>query len=68
MDEEGGAEVSFDPTTVPGRQSDGHFGNLAEDVRPRIRIFRSNTLRSIHRIQRIKRRLGTVLQRRFRIY
>jgi hypothetical protein len=32
MDEEGGAEVSFDPTTVPGRQSDGHFANLAEDM------------------------------------
>ena len=32
MDEEGGAEVSFDPTTVPGRQSDGHFSNLAEDM------------------------------------
>ena len=32
MDEEGGAEVSFDPTTVPGRQSDGHFANLAEQM------------------------------------
>ena len=32
MDEEGGAEVSFDPTTAPGRQSDGHFANLAEDM------------------------------------
>ena len=32
MDEEGGAEVTFDPTTVPGRQSDGHFANLAEDM------------------------------------
>ena len=32
MDEEGGAEVSFDPTTVPGRQSDGHFANLAEGM------------------------------------
>ena len=32
MDEEGGAEVSFDPTTVPGRQPDGHFSNLAEDM------------------------------------
>jgi len=32
MDAEGGAEVSFDPTTVPGRQSDGHFANLAEDM------------------------------------
>jgi hypothetical protein len=32
MDSEGGAEVSFDPTTVPGRQSDGHFANLAEDM------------------------------------
>ena len=32
MDEEGGAEVTFDPTTVPGRQSDGHFANLAETM------------------------------------
>ena len=32
MDEEGGAEVSFDPTKVPGRQSDGHFANLAEGM------------------------------------
>jgi hypothetical protein len=32
MDEEGGAEVTFDPTTVPGRQSDGHFANLADDM------------------------------------
>ena len=32
MDAEGGAEVSFDPTTAPGRQSDGHFANLAEDM------------------------------------
>jgi len=32
MDEEGGAEVSFDPTTVPGRSSDGHFANLAEGM------------------------------------
>ena len=32
MDEAGGAEVTFDPTTVPGRQSDGHFSNLAEDM------------------------------------
>ena len=32
MDEEGGAEVSFDPTTAPGRQSEGHFANLAEDM------------------------------------
>jgi hypothetical protein len=26
------AEVTFDPTTVPGRQSDGHFANLADDM------------------------------------
>jgi hypothetical protein len=32
MDEAGGAEVTFDPTTVPGRQSEGHFANLAEDM------------------------------------
>ena len=32
MDEEGGAEVSFDPTTVPGRSSEGHFANLAEGM------------------------------------
>ena len=32
MDEEGGAEVTFDPTTVPGRQSNGHFANLADDM------------------------------------
>ena len=32
MDEEGGAEVTFDPTTVPGRQSDGHFANLADTM------------------------------------
>ena len=32
MDEQGGAEVTFDPTTVPGRQSDGHFANLAEQM------------------------------------
>ena len=32
MDEQGGAEVTFDPTTVPGRQSEGHFANLAEDM------------------------------------
>ena len=32
MDEAGGAEVTFDPTTVPGRQSEGHFENLAEDM------------------------------------
>ena len=32
MDEDGGAEVTFDPTTVPGRQSDGHFANLADDM------------------------------------
>ena len=32
MDAEGGAEVSFDPTTVPGRQSDGHFANLADTM------------------------------------
>ena len=32
MDEAGGAEVTFDPTTVPGRQSDGHFANLADSM------------------------------------
>ena len=32
MDEAGGAEVTFDPTTVPGRQSDGHFANLADTM------------------------------------
>ena len=32
MDEEGGAEVSFDPTTAPGRQSEGHFANLADSM------------------------------------
>jgi len=32
MDEAGGAEVTFDPTTVPGRQSDGHFANLADSI------------------------------------
>ena len=32
MDEAGGAEVTFDPTTVPGRQSEGHFANLADSM------------------------------------
>ena len=32
MDEAGGAEVTFDPTTVPGRQSEGHFANLADGM------------------------------------
>ena len=32
MDEAGGAEVTFDPTTAPGRQSDGHFANLADSM------------------------------------
>jgi len=32
MDEAGGAEVTFDPTTVPGRQADGHFANLADTM------------------------------------
>ena len=32
MDEEGGAEVTFDPTTVPGRQSDGHFSEIINAI------------------------------------
>ena len=32
MDETGGAEVTFDPTTSTDRSTDGHFANLAEDM------------------------------------
>ena len=32
MDEAGGAEVTFDPTTSTDRSTDGHFANLAEDM------------------------------------
>ena len=32
MDETGGAEVTFDPTTSTDRSTEGHFANLAEDM------------------------------------
>ena len=32
MDETGGAEVTFDPTTSTDRNTDGHFANLAEGM------------------------------------
>ena len=32
MDEAGGAEVTFDPTTSTDRSTEGHFANLAEDM------------------------------------
>ena len=32
MDETGGAEVTFDPTTSTDRSTDGHFANLAEGM------------------------------------
>ena len=30
MDEEGGAEINFDPNTMEGLQTEDHFSNLAE--------------------------------------
>ena len=35
MDETGGAEVTFDPTTSTDRSTEGHFANLAEDMSDR---------------------------------
>jgi len=32
MDEEGGAEINFDPNAKEGLQSEGHFSNLAEII------------------------------------